>query len=150
MYDPYFKKLRDDMKDLDEEGQKKKIEEYRLILSKVKAVLEDDETVAEIEKIDDLQESVEALCATAEVSLEDYENALKISFGGGHSVVLQRHVRERMINNYNPEWIYCWNGNMDLQICLDYHSVITYISNYYSKSDPVTICLLYTSPSPRD
>ena len=138
-FDPYFKKLKSDLKDLNAEERKKKIAEYRKILVDVKAVLEDEETVAELEKIDDLKKCVETLCDIVGVSLEDYENALKISFGGGHSIVLQRHVRERFINNYNPEWLYCWNGNMDLQVCLDYHSVITYITNYYSKSDSVTM-----------
>ena len=138
-YDPYFDKIKTDLKDLNEEERTKKIDKYRQILTDVKEVLDNDELIAEIEAIEDLKESVETLCEVAEVSMEDYENALKISFGGGHSIVLQRHVRERFINNYNPEWIYCWNGNMDLQVCLDYHSVITYISNYYSKSDTVTI-----------
>lgn len=44
-----------------------------------------------------------------------------------------------MINNYNPEWIKAWNANMDMQICLDYYAVITYITDYYMKDESGTI-----------
>ena len=49
---------------------------------------------------------------------------------------------ETMVNTYNPEWICAWNGNMDLQLCLDYFAVITYISDYYCKDDTGTMQML--------
>ena len=49
---------------------------------------------------------------------------------------------ETMVNTYNPEWIAAWNGNMDLQLCLDYFAVITYISDYYCKDDTGTMQML--------
>ena len=42
------------------------------------------------------------------------------------------------INNYNPEWIKAWNGNMDLQVCLDSFAVSTYITDYYTKDESGT------------
>ena len=34
------------------------------------------------------------------------------------------------------EWSRAWNGNVDLQVCLDYYAVIGYITEYYQKIDP--------------
>ena len=45
---------------------------------------------------------------------------------------------EIYINTYNEEFIYSWNANMDFQLCLDYHSVITYIADYYGKDESNT------------
>ena len=33
------------------------------------------------------------------------------------------------------EWIEAWNGNMDMQPCLDFHGTITYITDYFGKDD---------------
>ena len=41
----------------------------------------------------------------------------------GYSVVLGRDIDETMINNFNEEWLRAWNGNIDIQICLDFHAV---------------------------
>ena len=53
----------------------------------------------------------------------------------GYKIVLARDVDETMINNFNEEWIRAWNGNIDIQICLDFHAVITYITDYYLKCE---------------
>ena len=71
-------------------------------------------------------------------AIEIYEEALGIS-GTGYKIVHKRDINEIYVNNYNPEWIINWNGNMDLQLCLDYYAVITYISDYYSKDDSGTM-----------
>ena len=39
------------------------------------------------------------------------------------------------INNYNPEWLKAWDGNMDLAVCLDFFAIITYITDYYTKTE---------------
>ena len=44
----------------------------------------------------------------------------------GTNVILERDVKDVYINNYNPFWMLAWDGNMDIQLCLDYNSVITY------------------------
>ena len=73
--------------------------------------------------------------------LEEYENALSVNNRGYHPHY-KRDVSETMVNTYNPEWISAWNGNMDIQLCLDFFAVITYISDYYSKDDSGTMDIL--------
>ena len=73
--------------------------------------------------------------------LEEYENALSVN-KSGYRPFYKRDVSETMVNTYNPEWLSAWNGNMDIQLCLDFFAVITYISDYYSKDDSGTMQLL--------
>ena len=73
--------------------------------------------------------------------LEEYENALSDN-KSGYRPFYKRDVSETMVNTYNPEWLSAWNGNMDIQLCLDFFAVITYISDYYSKDDSGTMQLL--------
>ena len=70
--------------------------------------------------------------------LELYENALSLS-QHGYKIIHKRDVNEIYINNYNSEWIHSWNANMDIQLCLDFFAIITYISDYYSKDDSGTM-----------
>ena len=60
----------------------------------------------------------------------------------GTKIVMQREVDEIYVNNYNPNWMEAWDGNMDIQICLDYHSVITYMTDYVTKSEKNTTDIL--------
>ena len=71
-------------------------------------------------------------------AIEIYEEALGVS-KSGYKIVHKRDIDECYVNNYNAEWILSWNANMDLQLCLDYYAVITYISDYYSKDDSGTM-----------
>ena len=71
------------------------------------------------------------------IILKEYEDALRISTRG-YIVHHRRTTQELFINNFNPEWIYCWDSNMDMQICLDYFAVLTYITDYYMKDDTGT------------
>ena len=70
----------------------------------------------------------------AQVSIEDYLDALKTSKVGS-SIVLARDVDEVYINQYNEEWMRAWDGNLDLQVCIDFHAVITYIADYMVKPE---------------
>ena len=79
----------------------------------------------------------ELLCN--EAILIRYEEALITSTKSAKSIILTRHPKDRYMNNYNPEWIVCWNANMDIQICLDFFQVVSYITDYYSKDDSGTI-----------
>ena len=56
----------------------------------------------------------------------------------GTRVVLQRNVNEIFVNNYNPHWMEAWQGNMDIQLCLDYFSIITYMTDYVTKPETKT------------
>ena len=78
--------------------------------------------------------------------LSNYESAISLSYGGrGYEFILKRDVDEIMINNYNIEWLLAWNSNMDMQLCLDYHAVITYITDYYMKDETGTLDFIKTA-----
>ena len=66
--------------------------------------------------------------------LEIYNTAISIS-EKGRDVVLKRKISERNINNYNPLFHSVWQANTDIQLALDQHAVISYISDYMTKSD---------------
>jgi hypothetical protein len=67
-----------------------------------------------------------------------YTDALSIS-SRGYAVVAKRDIDEIYVNFYNPEWIKSWDGNIDIQPCLDYFGVITYLTDYYMKDDSGTL-----------
>ena len=101
------------------------------------------EEMIDIKEIE--QRRLENLLAAAGIQRENeksavevYEEALGVS-KHGYKIVHKRDIDECYVNNYNPEWLISWNSNMDLQLCLDYHAVITYISDYYSKDDSGTM-----------
>ena len=58
---------------------------------------------------------------------------------------MERDIDEMFVNSYNLEWARAWNGNHDIQVCLDYFAVITYITEYYTKDDSGTMTLLITA-----
>ena len=125
-------------------------------LKKVKEVLMDSEKIQKIMKnfSKDLETSqeykqqrlkrIQQLLKIAKVTMEDYMKALKTT-KSGYGVVLARDVDETMINNFNAEWLRAWNGNIDIQICLDFHAVVTYITDYYSKSETELVRLIKKS-----
>jgi hypothetical protein len=84
------------------------------------------------------KERIEKLCETAGVTYNDYLDALSTS-KSGYSVVQKRDVDEIYINSYNIEWLRAWDGNMDIQVVLDFLAVITYMTDYYSKDETGTM-----------
>ena len=64
--------------------------------------------------------------------MNKYECMLGIS-KRGYGIHYKRRTDEIFVNSYNPHWIKSWNANMDFQITLDFFSIITYITNYYTK-----------------
>ena len=80
---------------------------------------------------------IQELCKYAKVTYQDYIKALSTS-KMGYAVVLQRDIDEIYVNSYNAEWIRAWDANIDVQIALDFFSIITYIADYYSKDDSGT------------
>ena len=132
------------------EERKKILLKNQKILTKVHAVLEDEEAVKKIMAKYDKQnetkeeygnnriERIKDLCKAAEVKYLDYLLALTMS-KSGYSVVIKRDLDEIFINNYNIEWLRAWNGNMDIQVVLDFFAVITYVTDYYAKDDTGTM-----------
>ena len=112
-------------------------------LGEIEELLETNFQEQELESL--LRERLVALLRAADICegsdddiLNVYHEALSLS-PVGYRVILKRDVNEIFVNNYNPEWVVCWNANMDLQFCFDYFAIITYISDYYGKDDSGTV-----------
>ena len=128
------------------EEREKKFKKWTEALAKVKEVVENDDIIKGImdkysksdESKDEYKENrkkrILELLEIAGVTLADYEQALTYS-RAGYSVVLARDIDETEVNSYNIEMLRAWNGNMDIQICLDFFAVITYIAEYIAKMD---------------
>ena len=130
------------------------VAKYKEILKDVREILDDDDFVHGImEQFDKqnetkkeyeenrekrIKEILKKAGLTKEEDWQKYEDALRF-FGSGYSVIL---AREMFVNNYNSEWVKAWRGNMDLQVCLDFFTVITYITEYYTKDDTSTMKFL--------
>ena len=88
---------------------------------------------------------IEKVLAEAGLKTEEdckmYEKALQSSCAG-YSLIIARDIDKIFVNNYNREWIIAWRGNMDIQVCLDFFAVITYITEYFMKEDTSTMKFL--------
>ena len=132
------------------EEKKAYMKKYAEILKKVRAVMEDEEVIAEImKKYNKDKESkseyetnrrlrILELLEIAGVEPNEYIEALSWC-RAGFSLHQKRDLDEMYINSYNPEWILAWNGNIDIQVCLDFFAVITYITEYFSKDETKTM-----------
>ena len=80
--------------------------------------------------------SLEEFCLAIKpkLTVEEYMKYIKIT-EKGTVLMLKRDVKDRNVNNYNPEMLYAWNANMDIQLALDPFAVITYIVNYMNKDE---------------
>ncbi len=110
---------------------RKQVKFHVSILDKVRDLLES------LNEDDFTNLSIDNLLNKAQVSKDDYYTALKISLKGTR-IILKRSLSEIFINNYNTEWLRAWNGNMDLQVCMDPFAVATYITDYYTKDESGT------------
>ena len=130
---------------LKETGDKRRtlLKQYRDIIEKMKNALDDEKFVEKVmskypKGEFPIQSRIEYMSQLLRFSYEDYTKAISLT-SSGYNVVFRRDIDEAYINPYNIEWIRAWNGNMDLQVCLDFHAVITYITDYYSKDDSGTM-----------
>ena len=112
---------------LPEDEKKQKTEEAKQILAKVKEKLEN---LTEQEENQSIKEFLDSLA----IKEDDYYKALTLSIRGT-SIILKRTLKERYVNNYNPEFMVAWQGNMDLQFCTDIYAIVTYITDYLTKPD---------------
>ena len=122
-----------------EKALKEEKKRLKSILDKVKMVL------IELDEKDKKEEkegrkgylktiSIAYILKKAEVEINEYYKALGVSQNGA-CVILKRNPEEININNYNPEWLKAWDGNMDIAVCLDFFAIVTYITDYYTKSE---------------
>ena len=138
----------------DPEKNKEKHEKHNKILQSVLQVLENVEEVDRImDKYDKENESIEEyrfnrkkrileVLELAKVSPDEYITALKESSRKGVNVILARDIDELYVNNYDPEWVLAWDGNIDKQPCFDFFAVVTYITEYFTKDESGTSTFL--------
>ena len=131
----------------DSNSSEQKNDTYRKILNDVEDILNDPEMIEFImnqydkgntkeEYYENRSKRIDLLLQVAgNISYDDYVAAIKHSKKLGCTILLQRDVDEIMVNNYNPEWTLSWNANHDIQPVLCYFSVITYVTDYWAKSD---------------
>ena len=92
----------------------------------------------ELKRIQALLDKAGVRAEAEKNAVQVYEDALSVS-AKGYKIIHKRDIDEVFVNNYNTEWLINWNANMDLQLCLDFYAVVTYISDYYSKDDSGTM-----------
>lgn len=51
------------------------------------------------------------------------------------SIVRQLKPQDIWINQYNPDWLCCWKGNLSIQCVVDAYSCVIYIVSYALKSE---------------
>ena len=133
-------------------------EKYDAIIKKVKAVLDEKETISTIlekypkeeeKTVMDAKEGrvlrinavLDKAGMTSKKDKEDYCQALSYS-SSGYTVVMARDIDELMVNSYNPEITMAWDGNTDFQFCFDFYAIITYITEYFTKDDTGVVKIL--------
>ena len=138
----------------DTDSKIEKQEDQKKILAKVTIILEDTEKINNImNKYDKENESIDEyrknrkkrileILELAGVDPEEYVTALKEVSRKGLNVILARDIDEIYVNNYNPEWVEAWDGNIDFSPVFDFFAVVTYVTEYFTKDESGTSLLL--------
>ena len=83
---------------------------------------------------DDIDSENSNMSIEEAAALKLYMKALSFT-EKGRKIFLRRKISERFVNNYNPLIHSVWQANTDIQVALDTHAVISYITDYMTKSD---------------
>ena len=136
--------------DEDEKKKEERIANQKKVLDSVLEVLEDTNILESImANFDKENEDITTyrtnrkirimkVLECAQVSPEDYVVALKESSRKGVNVILARDIDELNVNNYNPECLLAWNGNIDWSPVFDFFAVTTYVTEYFTKDESGT------------
>jgi hypothetical protein len=94
------------------------------------------ETLKKIwELVEDNDDSdFEQILRATQITQSEFEEILA-DVAKRKTMYLKRRIQDQWINNYNPHLIRCWNGNMDIQYCLDPFSAVVYMLSYLTKSE---------------
>ena len=111
--------------DEDTDAKNERLERHAKVLEKVMIVLEEAEVIEgimseynkDMESIDEYKlnrkKRILKVLELADVDPDEYLTALKESSRKGVNVILARDIDELYVNNYVPEYILAWNGNVD-------------------------------------
>ena len=75
----------------------------------------------------------EMLCVT-QTTHSEFEKCLAI-LAERNTPYMKRREKDQWVNNYNPDLIRCWNGNIDIQYILDPFAAAVYMFSYLTKSE---------------
>ena len=104
------------------------------IVEEIMSEYEKDSEEAGTDHEEKREERIRKVCQRAGVNYDNYLEALALS-GDGYKYHLARDIDEIFINPFNVDWLRAWNGNLDLQVTLDFFAVITYVTDYFTKGD---------------
>ena len=119
--------------EITENEQMKRFKAYQKCLQEMKKILENEDVMKRIQTLA-IDAQINKTCTLANVKRDEYDNALTYS-NNCYFVHYKRKPSERFVNTYNKEWLKAWDGNMDMQVCLDYFAVVSYITDYVTKTD---------------
>ncbi|MCI4395547.1 hypothetical protein PGIGA_G00181850 [Pangasianodon gigas] len=74
------------------------------------------------------------LLTKCNLSMDDYRNYAK-ALSTSSVILLKRDPKEAWVSGYNPDLLWAWNANMDIQYVLDPYSCIMYMLSYISKPE---------------
>ena len=79
--------------------------------------------------------SVSEVLKELDISVEEYENALKISDDNSFQLHLRRPTNSCFVNNYFDIGLLAWEANIDIQPVFDHHKAVTYMCSYLLKQE---------------
>ena len=71
----------------------------------------------------------------ADLTENEYVEALETFCTVGSVVVLKHELRECCINDYNPAVLLAWQANMDIQFVLNAYACVMYMASYIMKTE---------------
>ena len=120
---------------------KNKVQRYRELRQKTSKMTPERKEKEKLKLYEELKKKYEKVKERMDrmrwkkIEIKDYLDAVHQQPRKGSMVLLKRDIDEIFMNNYNPEMITAWDANMDLQPTFDYYAVITYIVDYFTKTD---------------
>ncbi|WAR30905.1 PIF1-like protein [Mya arenaria] len=110
-----------------DENEKEKRKTAIEILTKVKDCLQEDDYDNDNLNVNDLLQKCNV---TSDVYYEALQNATKTP-----TVFMKRDPCETCINNFNPDILWLWKANTDLQYVTSPYAAIAYITSYITKDE---------------
>ena len=79
--------------------------------------------------------SIREIISSIETTEDDYYWALFISPDTDYEIHLKGSPGSCFVNNYNPVLLKAWEVNLDIQPVHNYYEALTYMTDYFSKSE---------------
>ena len=113
----------------------------KTLLKEVKKYIDDDLNPAKVNVIDPTKDnftqrlSIQEILDELEVSKDNYYEALTVSKDDDLELHLKRQTNPCFANNYFDDGLKACQGNMDIQPVFSKYKAVTYICQYFSKTE---------------